>query len=359
MSWLDPECDPYDIKHIGYILALIRNSRGIKTKDLYSWGGPSVSTINRLEHEGTGERADHRYPRFERLLNAWQSPKNPRPLNQQQIKFLDKLYKYSDPEYVDMAEEKLKYIDLRIIDPVTGNPQLISLVKNMENSDLPAFIIGPLYFIYAVNGAALKLFGMSPSSRHFPYLNHWTSWHVVATKFHKDSLPRKAHKDPDLYFEWTTAEYLKDPHNLPYIFTKQMRAIRCRILKLSNSCQDIYQYSFQDLVDKALSFQQKSTREHIHRIISYKDRGEVKDIWIKPGTPIEKTLRIKQSDFTFVLHFWEPLGSEAELVFDQIRKSAFSKDIYFAFQYDKNNDFHVNNWRELRNLTSERVKGCV
>ena len=107
--------------------------------------------------------------------------------------------------------------------------------------------------------------------------------------------------------------------------------------------RDLYEYNFSDLIDKALSFSLKSKREHIHRLINFK--GE--DIWVRPGTPEEKIIKNKQSKFKFVLHFWKPLGSEAEYAFKQIKKSTHYQEVYFAYKYDENKNFHVNNWNEI------------
>ena len=173
---------PYDLPHFGVMFRHIRETLGLKQTKIADHISADVATVNRFEKLGTTHAET-----VEEIINALNSPKLSRglirhTLTQDNIDLL--LSVYASFRERDAKEIQLASLDFELITSGYCPDGLRKLVQTMMICGYPAFLIDPLWFIHAINGAGLQVFGLDPEAE---YMNRWEFWHVLGTKFAKDS----------------------------------------------------------------------------------------------------------------------------------------------------------------------------
>jgi transcriptional regulator with XRE-family HTH domain len=320
----------YDLPHIGALCRRIRESRGVRPADIARACEVAEATISRnLEENGkTG------FKTFTRYVAALQSDLAQPPLIAQQARMLRSLYRHSQEKEVRERQCALSALSLEHITPRRHPTELSSMVAALQQEERPALVMDSLWFIHALNGALLRLFTINPSD---PFLQGWDGWHVMASKCRATSPVRLAHLNTDEFLPPMIALLLSDEHTYPYLFTLQMRVLLQRLHELSE--QQGLEFSVWWL--HAISFN-----------LPYKLQVQTRTL-IYHGEPIqvEVTSRLRQAVeleegyiVPYTLVVWNPIGSDAQRAFDDIRSGVESKQIFFAADYDTKHDFYVNEW---------------
>ncbi|RME96980.1 MAG: hypothetical protein D6768_20750 [Chloroflexi bacterium] len=230
---------------------------------------------------------------------------------------------------------RLATLDFETIKSGYRPGELTILLKKLQQCTTPAVIIDPLWFIHAINGAALHLFGLSPESAP---LNRWVAWHLLAARFRPDSPIRAAHRHADLYYPLTVRYFFEDEGTYPYLFTLQMRLLLSELNRLSQ----LYGHSFTKWWLQATKFNLPFGREPLIRTIQFNHR----QFQIVAGRPAIDQVVTSAAGYriTFRLTGWSPVGEAGDRAFESLRKIPDCQTVYFAADYDRDRSFHVNCW---------------
>jgi hypothetical protein len=248
------------------------------------------------------------------------------------------LYDYS----MNRIEQELQIstVQLDTIASPTAPPSLQALVDELHHEDNPAFIIDPLGYIHALNGAIWHLFGLNPEHQ---YLSRWQAWHLLGTKFSVDSLVRAAHYDSDEYFPPAVFMFYSDRNTYSYLFTRQMRLLVKKLCELS----DANGYKFTQWWIQSLRFNLPFDLKALKRTIRFAPLSGGEAYYIQTRAVILSEVDVELAtgkSVKFRLGSWLPFESDARKAFDEIRKGSWSNDIFFASNYDRERSFHVNDW---------------
>jgi transcriptional regulator with XRE-family HTH domain len=326
---------PHDLLHFGHVCEHIRTSRGISQEEIAKYCNLNRSAISRLEDGRASLSTLNGY------ISALQSELVPRRgLTDDQADVLRELYTCS--KEVPKRELKLTAIDFDDILPGRRPRALNDLVSKLEQEDRPAMIMDSLWFVHAFNGALLHLFGLHQATEIF---HHWTGWHVLGVKFYADSPVRLAHFNPDEYFPPTITQFYLDNRTYPYLFTAQMRCLIKRLDELSEK----YKLKFTKWWLQAISFDLDYDLDKLTRTLIYQKERIQTEAYQRMKVEVEVT---PGQWVYYMLGIWDPIGSDARKVFEKISHLADSHEIIYAADYDKNHDFHVNNWQELKYIIS-------
>jgi hypothetical protein len=274
-------------------------------------------------------------------ISALQSDLVPRlSLTDEQADILRELYTCS--KELPKRELKLTAIDFEDILPGRRPKLLNDLVLKLEQEERPAMIMDSLWFVHALNGATLHLFGLDRETKIY---DQWTTWHTLGVKFEASSPVRLAHFNPDEYFPPIVTLFFRDKRTYPYLFTAQMRCLIKRLDELSEQCK----LKFTQWWLRAISFDLDYNLDNLTRTLWYQKEKIQTEAMPRMTAEIEITPGQRVS---YMLGIWDPIGSDSRKVFERINLLPDSHDIIYAADYDKNRDFHVNNWQEVRDIIS-------
>jgi hypothetical protein len=326
----------YDLPHLGALCERNRVSRGISASLMQErCGVKNVSTITRnFEEFGDLGRKPFREYVQTLQLPGLAKPRNfdYKPLKQEQAEMLMALYDHSRD--VDKRQCELGRISFDAIKPEYRGKELDELVNELANEERPAFIMDDLWFIHALNGAVLELFGETPDSES---LNAWEAWHVMAAKFHSESRVRKTHTNPDEYFPPTVEYFFQAPNTYRYLFTLQMRTLLLRLLDLSEQHHTGFKEMWYDATCFNIRYELRALTRHLwyqgEEIKTEAGPRLSQEVEITPGNPVRYTLAV-----------WNPVGKAAKEAFAHIHNLSGSQELVYAADKDSSHNFHVNDW---------------
>lgn len=336
-----PDGGSEDIQHIGQLYALIRLSRDIiKVKDFARALGMSESLLSRFE---SGEIRTTRY--FEKLVRALAQDRVgdmlvTTPLKEDEVALLLDLYAQNRTEVKHRAlSEQLDEIYLADILPEnirtkTQKQKYLPIVQALEQQAAPAFIADALWFIHAINGAALRLFGIDPGSTHgLAYVKRWEAWHVMASKFTNPSPVREAHVEPNRYFPPVVDAFCRDIY--PFLFTPHVRGLLRRLHAMSRQNRLGFARMWEPSV-RLKSFLEEE--ESLYRGIIYQGR----QIQAAASQRVEWTVYPhRKYPVLYWMGVWEPFDGPAEEAFAHLQSFPDSHAIYYAADPKHLGDFHI------------------
>jgi hypothetical protein len=215
-------------------------------------------------------------------------------------------------------------------------PELKALVQQLRQTPWPAFIADGLWFIHAVNGAMLNLFGIAPDS---PLLRRWESWHLIATQFTDPSPVRDAHVSPDNCFPSAICAFFRA--TLRYLFTPQMRALLRSLHQISLTNQTHFSTWWYQTSAFSLAFELKQDA----RILRRSDRYFLTSIRRTKSQFVPITAKMQ---VPFFLGIWQPLAAETQAAFARLSGAAAASELFFAADHDTQQANHVNSWPETK-----------
>lgn len=328
-----------DVPHVGKLVRIIRKSRGLSQTKFAVLSGRNKSAINRFEQ---GESV--RYDTFVDIIRAFRSKSLPRyqRINNDQFNTLKNMHRYNEDR--DELGNLFAVLDFKTIRERPDKIGLERWIDRLKKTDYPAFIMDSLWFIHATNGAAWHLFDIEFRKKKLKkkdYLHNWQAWHVLATKYHKDSRVRLAHANRDVYFPPAIVQFFVDEFANPFFFTYQYRSLIDKVVEVSNR----HGFQYATWWYNALSFNLPYEGKAFDRTLRYKNKkihahSEIKD---------RHKERIRKGfDVTFHYVIWYPASSDSEAVFDHITRQEGSHDVCYAADFDNNGTFHVNTWPDVK-----------
>lgn len=338
-----------DIFGLGDLCSRIRRRAGIRPKEIENEVKYSSPAIGRFERGEIFPEEDNfqKYVQALQLKKLKSNKQVDRPLTADEIQILLDLFtNYSHKEKIEKLESDLAAITFsqELFDQ--RQPVLHSLLEALEQQDKPAYIMDALWFNHAMNGALLDLFGINlnstdPQDNLTKFFHEWYAWHVMGVKFCDPQSPfRRRHTNTNVYFPPVVDQFFKDIY--PYLFTFQMRQLLCRLRKLS----DHYGFKFSSWWYSATCFDLPFDQEALNRDILHSSQQVPIRVYSNHHT--KKYVDLDENiSVPFSLVVWEPQGSEAEEVFDHIKRSKNCHTIYYAAPYSRGS-LHVNDWPEVK-----------
>ena len=323
------------VEHLGALLARCRRTRGIPQNAVANELGVSPSTISKIEQNGFTPRSNtaERYIDVLRRSHIAGHP-DPLPLDNPQTRLLRDLCVRAAGSSDDLSY-KLAALSFEDIRSPRRSAELSALLDSLAAQPGPAYIADGLWFIHAINGAMLNLFGIAPDS---PFLSTWPSWHLLAASLAQDSLVRAAFAQRDTMFPPIVALFFQV--TAPYLFTWQMRALLERLHSLPHAEER-----------KLAQWWYLATSLNLHYDLSDSTRALVRHgelVMVAPQIADVREVALN-NDYTvpYMLGNWEPVGNHTTRTFAQLRAAADARAIYFATDYDRNLSFHVNTWPDV------------
>lgn len=346
MSDIDKLC-PADLVHLGMLCKRIRESHGVSVQTIAHQCGVSHATIDRFEQQrGSTSRAT-----FEQYVQALMSKdvmKPHQPISAEHAEILNTLYKRYNPRKKEQLQEErcnLAALDFAHMLPSRRSRDLDTLVQKLADEERPALIMDDLWFIHAINGTLLRLFGVEPDD---PLFSRWDGWHGLANKLRRDSIVRQAHVNTDEFFPATDTYFFEDDRLYPHLFTPQARHLICEMMHLSEQ-ED---FEFHKWWLQVTSFLLPFKRESLPRTIY----SQAQSITLYPVALKMPPVTLPSGySARFALAVW---GSDGSIAAREAFKAAQhgprkrNPDIYYAADYDTKHEFHVNTWPEVKKQTA-------
>lgn len=345
----------HDMPHFGILFRHIRETLGLKQSKLADHISVDVATVNRFEKLGTTQPDT-----VKSIIAALNAPAltkglSRHTLTENDIQLLQSIYS-------SFLEKKTKEIQLAAIDfeLVVSSycpDSLRQQIQKMRSCGFPAFLIDPLWFIHAINGAGLQVFGLDPEAE---YMNRWEFWHVLGTKFAKDSPVRTAHASIDDYFPPSVDVFFKS--TTPYLFTIQMRSLLSKLHQMSSENS----YEFSRSWQSACTFNLPYVSDPRSRKLVYKKtKADVtseddEDTKIHVTSEYDAPIRVKFSSdntISFMLGQWKPVEPESrtQRILEEIWKSPTGSKVFFAADYDRQKTFHANYWPSVISVIEDSL----
>lgn len=320
----------YDLPHIGAMFKNIRESRGLTQKEIKNLGSIDNTRISKFEAGGDNGKIVDGY------IHALRKLPSPLSITSRDEEVLKSLLDHS-LEKKKREEEGAVFA----FDEIKSNwlkTEFRNILTRLEQENNPAAILDSYWFVHAVNGSLLRMYNTNPSSA---YLYNWEAWHSMATKFQLDSLIRQAYVNSDEYLGPSVNQFFMDENVQRFFFTYQMRTLLHRIFELSEEND----FKFAKWWSKSVTLDLDFKLNSLSRIHRFGKRTIITDA----GPKYEANVPITQDHTAkYRLIVWDPMSEEAKEVFDHLRTFPDSHTIFFAADYDKNHDFHINNWPEIK-----------
>lgn len=323
------------LPHIGALCRRIRASRDIDAAHMVRWCGVRHTSNITRNFEELGMTSD---ATFERYVQALQTKAlvNP-PLLERQAAILRALWR--NRKQTGQLERNLAALSFEQIVPRQRSAGIAGCIAQLGQLGQPAFLMDDLWFVHALNGAMLRLFGIG--THHASFLGQWYGWHAVASAFCASSPLRQAYAYADLFLPPTIVGFLEDERTYPLLFTVQMRALIARTIELSEreGCE------FQSWWRQATAFFLPYSLASLARSLLYQGRA----ISVEPRIHSTRTVALGSGYAArYALAIWKPVDRDALEAFEDIRQSPDSDAVVYAADYDRYHEFHVNDWPEAR-----------
>ncbi len=321
------------LPHIGALCRRIRASRDVDAAHMVRWCGVRHASNITRNFEELGMTSD---TTFERYVQALQTRElvNP-PLMARQAAILRALW--HNRRHTEDLEHNLAALSFEHIRLRKRPDTLATLVEQLAHTDAPAWIMDDLWFVHALNGAMLRLFGID--TRDTAFLGQWYAWHALASACSASSPLRCGYADQ--FLPPMIVSFLENKHTYPLLFTSQMRELIERTIALSEQegCE------FQHWWKQATAFYLPYSLVSLARPIVYQGRV----IYAEPRFQSACTAALGPGYAThYTMALWQPIDRDAAEAFEEIRRSPGSGDVVYAADYDRHHDFHVNDWPGVR-----------
>jgi hypothetical protein len=226
---------------------------------------------------------------------------------------------------------------------------LSELDRLLRTCGRPAFIADPLWFIHALNGPLLNLFGIQPQ-REGAYFRCWEAWHVMGCKFMAHSPIREAHCSYNDYFPPAVDQFYRSIS--PYLFTNQARALISRLILLSNANG----FRFGSWWHNSVAFRAAYAPEKLRRRVWYQDPARLfGERLVLRGVAERGEMRVVPlcADGSYAVPFWlgvwrgdddDPISQQ---IIDHLHTPLDKSAVFYAADYDMHRDFHANTWPEV------------
>jgi hypothetical protein len=333
-----------DLHHIGELCRRVRNALGISIETMaHQCEVKAHGTISTFEK--TGRTDDRTFEKYVAVLKSRKSLQSPHePIVQKHIDILNKLYTRYYRRSIKDAEEALRRYQCNLslvnFEHIRMDKNLVGFVEKLERENRPAIILDDLWFIHAINGALLHLFGMSHKD---DLLNHWYGWHSIGIKCPKNSPVRNGYKYPSEYFPRTNEYFFENDQTYKHLFTYQMRLLVLKLYDLSLKEDFLFHKWWHQVTSFQLPFDDLGLQS---RSLMY--HGQ--EIRVNPTITDTKEFHAHGGTVRYSLGVWEPKWHEAEQVFKEIQKLPDSHKLYYAADYERESgeNFHVNSWPEVK-----------
>lgn len=326
----------YDLPHWGALCYRVRASRGLTAEDIGKVVGASRGSISSTLEQ----RGNIGFETFKRYIEALRDERFFIPaISEGEARMLQVLYETRDKPTQRRLQLDLANISFKKIASHNKPAELKHLVDQLRATSQPAFIGDNLRFVHAVNGELLTLYNIDP---HSDFLHHWEAWHDLAIKFQANSPVRQAHPYTDQFLSDSVTNFLQDEVVHRYLFTVQMRTLISSLIDLSRE----HAFPFYRPWYQATSFLSPNVGQTA-RTIEYK--GERIQTKIRMQERLLVPV-IPEHSVHYSLIVWEPDSKEAYEAFADITQRAHRQQrdqVYFAADYDRNNNFHINTWPEV------------
>lgn len=364
----------YDIPHVGVLYRLNREKRRVKGADVVNFvkqahphANPSGLTAFEHAiptngasngHAGKHEPAPARAKRsryFDTYVQALQQPDlggarvNP-PLGDDEAEALQSIYMHNHrAAQIHEQELELAALDYGNMRGAHVPPALQRMVDRLAEESRPACIMDNLWFVHAMNGPMLNLFGIDPA-RH---LGRWEAWHSLAAKFLVHSPLFKAHISINLNYPPAVDFFFKEISR--HLFAVQTRALLAELHRLSAENGITL---FDRWWEQTVTFQLPWAFEDMRREIRYWG-GLPHEERTAENYTIIRAWADARHDFTVEslcgrpMHYWlslwdtPPNGETPGISITELDGYADNRQIYFAADYDVDHNFHVNTWPDV------------
>lgn len=356
-----------ELTNIGALFRRVRKARDVPQDVLARYVGIKPSSLSRFESKGAhfqnhdfdGDEA----PTFELCVDALRQHTisgHPvtAPLSAQDAEFLIELYRLGrSRQQIARLEEAYSFVSTSTIVEARATNHLRGLhelKQALARESRPAFIADSLWHIHALNGATINFFGIVPPStgqarHHGAYLGDWTAWHVIGSKFAKDSPVRSAHLLYNTYFPPTVNAFFQTLG--PWVFTMQARAIVRRLIETSlrNGLE------FQSWWSNATALKLAFAPESMYRLINFRDAREpsAEPIVVHAAADSKESRMVpvvpdESMQVEFWMGTWNSVGDSAsQALIRNLPGYASPTELFFPGDYDVHDNFFVNTWPDV------------
>lgn len=349
---------PCDVPHLGIFFKRVRNGHDVTLQALADQASiSSPSTISEFEKTGNVEPEN-----FEQYVYAFQQedtvPSHQQPLSEAQADLLIRLY-----DAYKGGKGRKELIRRRFCNLANVNFQSVTskrrlkvsaldeLLSELESIGQPALLTDDLWFVHAVNGAVMRLFGVTPGH---DMLYQWEGWHSIAVKLLDNSPVKHNHANVDSFFPHTEAFFFQSPHTLPLLFSPQMRYLLQELCNISRQHNHKFHRWMLGII--SLTAPLETVEESmLPRTIRY--QGKKIQLYPRIVRRVEVALEKGPGHFSLATWDTDDNDTDANEVFEDIRRSPGSDKIYYAAEYDQNREFHVNDWPDV--ATDIIELGCL
>jgi len=336
MAAFPPHVDADDMPHVGIMFRRIREARGFSQSDIARALGVTSSTISKFE--GTGRSRRRRIvERYIQTLHdlCREGMHSPYPLDDDAANLLIGLSGDARGDNRHTRAVQISAYDLALALSPNCPAELKTLLQRLRQTRWPALICDGLWFVHAVNGAFLNLFGLDEGSA---LLRRWESWHLIGAELVDPSPVSPVHVWLDGYVPPLVWEFFRTA--APYLFTPQMRALlrKLHILSARNGRHfREWWYSATALTLFYCEHQSvRLVRRNKHVLLASVLKFEPH---IVPSGA--------KTDLPYYLGEFEPIGIETQTAFEQLSGPARRGDVLYAADFDLGRAFHVNCWPEV------------
>lgn len=326
---------PLDLPYTGELFRRVRESRGVSVSALASKVGVDAGRISYFE-KGKYQTAE-KFPDYVSNLGAMAAPS----LTTSQAALLVSFYEHG--KRIREHEEAFACISLADT-RYRPHPKLRLLIDRLHQTPEPAFIMDSLYFLHAVNGAAMRLFGMTANH---PHWKRWEAWHVIACKVYPSSPIAERHVHTDGYFPQTIAQYFEHEFARPYWFSYQARETIHKVQQIATPA-----WRFDMWWNAATCLNHGYNLDTLKRLMWFEFADGQRRQIIADAVPetVEQVEVSPGCEVGFVLATWRAQGSDGELAFEEIQAHPNARHVYFADEFDRRKRFHANDWPEVREM---------
>jgi len=327
-----------DLPHLGVLCKYIREGRKILPTQIANRCGCDLTMITR-SFEELNNLGSKNFECYLAFLQDEDFVKN-NPLTSKQADLLRSLYKSRNKPA--QRERHLEASCISFGDISSHNPArpaaLSELVNLLAKESQPALIMDDFWFIHALNEAQLRLYGLHSTS---PFLCRWEAWHTIAGKIPTDSPIRKAHDETGQFIPPTIVFFFEHEFVQLHLFTLQMRRLIGRLLELSVK----HQYELHKWWEQLISFRLPYNTESVPRTVTINDTT----ILTRPKiTEVRSITHASGYVSNYSLVVWEVTSFSDSSMGKGKSGVKTPQPVYFAADYDRDREFHVNTWSDVK-----------
>lgn len=314
----DPQTWHLDLEHVGQLCQRVRLGRDVSGVAVARAAGLAPSTVHRFEAHSAGSPTT-----VERYLRALADSPPYGPLTDSQVGFLREAV--ADSHARRRREADLAPLDLAL---ARRRPEFERLVSRLRAGGLPGGVTDGLGFVHVANWPVLHLFGIDQDDE---FLSHWHAWHMVGRSVGPRSPMLRLGDPHDQVPKWSHA-FLWFVRR--YLFTRQCNAL---VARLADLMPDVFPGAWRAATGLLLPYGSNLTlrsADYGGAIVAVEVRVvERVELQLAPGCAT-----------AFTLGVWQPISDGSRQVLDTLAADRRGGDLYFACDFDRRADFHVNAW---------------